>query len=252
MKNSTTMRLSYWAKSHRVSAILVIAISKIVIGSIALFLGISANFEGLTMESKIGGLVFGIIAAVCIVAYPTKRLKKKLGFTSFYQYRKVMDGFLVAFGFAFCFFVGNLLPNWVAQPTTLTAMSPRVPTALSIVGQPKTTQQAPSMERGGMFHKWLIKKAKSKIKRAMEKIARLEGNTMEVPMKIFLTLVFLALIIGLGYLTLSLGCNLSCSGQETLGAIVGIGGTVLVVTLGILAIIKIWQKDITTQKAPIN
>lgn len=252
MKNSTTIRLSYWAKSHPASAILMITVSKIVIGSIALFLGISANFEGLTMDSKIGGYVFGIIAAVCIMAYPPKRLKKKLGFASFYQYQKRMDACLVAFGFAFFFFVGNLMPNWVAQPAISVTSSIRVPTVLSIVGQPKPAQQAPATERGGIFHKWLIKKAKFKIKRVIEKIEQLEGDDLEVPIKIFLTLLFLALIFGLGYLALAFGCNLSCSGQETLGAIVMIGGPLLVLFLGILAIREIWKKKKKKATTPVN
>lgn len=80
------------------------------------------------------------------------------------------------------------------------------------------------------------------MKRVIERIERLEGKNTELVAKVLFTLLFLVLMIGLGYLTIYSGCNIACAGQEVLGTIVMIGGPIAALVFGTILIIKIWKK----------
>lgn len=245
------LNCSYWAKSHPKAAILIIALSKITIGLIALFLGITTCFEGWVLEPALWRNILVVIAASLIILYPQKSLKAKWGIVRYHRFQKRIDACLVAFGFAFWFFVGNGLPSWVNQPTAFSAVAKPIPTALSLVGTPAPAAQKQALEHRGIFQKWLIKKAKFKIKRVVEKITRLDTKGLETGMKVVLTLLILILMVGLSYWAIYLGCSLGCSGQETLGTIVMIGGPILIFVLGAMLITKLWKKK-QGRAAPVD
>ncbi len=250
MENSTIFNCALWAKSNPKPAALIIALSKIAIGIIAFIFGISAFWAGLELEPKIWGWALQVIAVLCLLIYPAKSLKKSIGRPKFFLYRKAMDACLVAYGFAFWFFIGNALPNWVDQPVMSAAISTPLPTVFSMAGSRENPAEARPVKSGGLVHKWVIKRAKSKLKHIIAKMDRLQEKDMTVPVKIFLTFVFVALAIGLGYLSLVLGCEISCSGQEVLGTTIMIGGPLLFGFLGGLAIYKIWKKKKVVEGVP--
>lgn len=240
MKKNTTLRLSFWAKSHRVTAITLIVISKITVGIIGLFLGTWAAVEGyiLPLETK---WLLGTVAAASILLYPAKRLKKHLGRATFYRRQKTMDGVLATLGFAILFFVGNLTPAWVASPNVVTNIPANVTTALSCL-EKHVSEVRKGVVHSGKLQRWIAAKAKTKIERVISKMkGTADGSDAAVKIVISILLVIAALL--LAYVVYALSCSLACSGQEAAAALVGIFGSVAIIIGLIFAIKAVWGNN---------
>jgi len=239
MKNNTTLRLSFWAKSHRPAAIAIIVFSKITIGIIGLSLGAWAAIEGLILPLETKWLL-AAVAASSIMAYPTKSLKKRLGRVIFYRRQKTMDGVVAMFGLAFWLFVGNLTPAWVANSNLVATNPTSVPVALSCAERPLPEARR-EIAHSGKLQRWMEKKAKAKIERAITKMkGRAEEDTAG---KILLTVVLFLIATALWLLVLYLSCNLSCSGQETAATLVILFGGGAITIGAIYAIKAVWESN---------
>ncbi|MCY7329101.1 MAG: hypothetical protein LH618_11165 [Saprospiraceae bacterium] len=240
MKNNTTLRLSFWAKSHRPAAIAIIVFSKITIGIIGLGLGAWAAIEGLILPLETKWLL-AAVAASSIMAYPTKSLKKRLGRVIFYRRQKTMDGVVAMFGLAFWLFVGNLTPAWVANSNLVATNPTSVPVALSCAERPLPEARR-EIAHSGKLQRWMEKKAKAKIERAITKMkGSAEGG--DAAGKILLTVVLFLIATALWLLVLYLSCNLSCSGQETAATLVILFGGGAITIGAIYAIKAVWESN---------
>lgn len=237
MKNHTALRLSFWAKHNRPLAIAIIVFGKITVGTLGFYLGLGAALEGWTLPLAIKWPL-ATVAALALLTYPAKSLKKCLGRVAFYRRQKAVDGTLVALGFVILFFAGNLAPAWVASPAIVTQVSTPVPVALSSleIPRPKVRKE---LLRSGKFSHWAMAKLKARVERAVVKAKRVVGGD-DVAIKILLTFLSLAVALTLGYLVLALACNLSCGGHETLATIVLVFGWATIILGLVLAVRAIW------------
>ena len=251
MKKQFALRLSFWAKSHRPAAIALIVVSKIAIGAIGFVFGLSTALEGAVLPVEFKWLL-AAVAAASIFAYPAKRLKKSLGRAVFYRRQKIMDGVLVALGFAILFFVGNLAPTWVAQPGVVAATSAKMSVAMSVVEKSVEENQKELVQkpveknkketlRGGKIKRWIASKVKAMAERAIAKFARANEDG-GIAGKLFLSLLLIVAATFLLALVASLSCNLSCSGQEGLAILVGVLGVTGIIIGSVLGFSAIWQK----------
>ncbi len=239
MKKYTTLRLSFWAKSHRPFAIALIVFSKIGLGLIGFGLGIWAAVQGLVFPAEMKWLL-AIVAAASILAYPAKRLRNRLGRALFYRRQKTMDGVVAAFGLAFWLLVGNITPAWVASPNSMVTNPTSVPVALSSTERPLPEARREIVHRGKL-QRWMEKKARAKIERVINKMKG--SGEDDTAGKILLTVVLIFIAGALWLLVLGLSCNLSCSGQETAATLLILFGGGAITIGAIFAIKAVWESN---------
>ena len=242
MHQHLSYRISLCAKTHRPLAITAIVISKVALAVIGFGFGVSAWFEGIALPQQKTEWLLVAVAAVCVLAYPGKHLKKRLSRSAFYWRQKSMDGALAAFGFAFFFFAGNMTPSWVAQPESLSVNNVSgITIAVSSLEKPVSERRA-GVAQGGKLRHWVVQKAKSKLARMVTKIERMSDGD-NTGGKIALSVLMVLLAVALGYLVLVLACSLSCNGQAGLAVLVSVGGVALLVVALIFGFRAIWRKD---------
>lgn len=169
-----------------------------------------------------------------LLFYPPKRWKiTRFSPSSFYRYQKTMDGLLVAATFLIVF--SGTQRICVQGETALPARA--VSVALDLQKEGNTT----------FFQKVKKVKAKAKekiqshIQKKLEK-HRHSSKALQVWAKILISVGALALGVAVWYVIIALGCSVSCSGNEVLGAIIMIGGTVVVIGGLVWAGIEIWKR----------
>lgn len=237
MKQQSMLRLSHWAKSHRTASIAIISVAKIIIGAVAFDFGIWSALEGLSLPSQTKWLLWAV-SAICVIAYPARRWRPRIGRAAFYRWQKTMDGALVALGFAILFFIGNLTPAWLANAGCGAPPLGNVPVSLSALKSP-APEYRKEIGQGGKWRQWALKKAQKAAERAVNRMTRV-SNGDNIAVKVLLTLLLLMGLMVLFSLTLALSCNLSCSGQEALAVLVALLGTVGTIILLIVGLKAIW------------
>jgi|GEM_PF-1227845 len=246
MKRHLTLRLSFWAKNHRPAAIAIIAAAKITIGAIGFYLGIWAALEGIAIPVEVKWLL-AAIAGGLIGFYPARHLKKRLGRAVFYRRQKQVDFGLALFGFVFLLFAGNLAPGWVNAPQPAPTSGNKVSSVFSSLEKNSATNAAelsakPTVKKSktGFFKRWLIAKAKSRVEKAISRLARVAEDS-DGAVKVLLSFLLVLAALGLAYFVAALACRLSCNGQEGAAALVAILGAVGIVLGLIFGFRAIWN-----------
>jgi hypothetical protein len=248
MKESVNHRLSLWASRHRAAAIGCIVVAKIAIGIIGFNLGLWSAIEGLALSADLKWLLAAVSACI-IFAYPARRLRQRIGGATFYRRQKIADGMLATLGFVIFFWLGNLAPGAVMQPSVQQAPIRVLWSSLQREDAASLPEIAPEKQnsvkktgRAGKLKQWFAAKIKKRIERKMERFARFAKDT-GTPEKVLLTLLLLLLAFLALYLVAVLSCNLSCNGQEGLAVLVAVVGVAGIVIGLIYGFGSLWRKN---------
>ena len=245
-------QLSFWAKKHQIAARLLIAFSRIIMGYYAFYWGaILAD-----IDKDFSNSVFLVSACVYLIGfifYPRNKERRSFSLTR----QKVCDGLLVISSCAFWLAAGNYTVHWQPKAETETAQIEVLQSAIGKNGKPLVY---PSLEHSNVVKKvdkkreGLFKKLKNikigffkKLKaRVMVKLALIKSayRQLDGEQIALLILASLAIIAGLGYLTLVLSCNLSCNGQEGAATAVALFGCAF--TVG--AVAWMWTSAVKKNK----
>ncbi|HET7116839.1 MAG TPA: hypothetical protein VFI29_10130 [Hanamia sp.] len=227
-------KISYWAKIHKTQARTAIVVSFIFLNALAFFTGHFLNQIGIFLLPQ---FLFGcfFIFLIALIAYPLKKLKgTKPKSLAYYHLQKSCDFILAAS--TFCMIV--CLCN---RPERLFQFYPQIkafvvvsPSKDSSVKHYKSISDFYSSLVDGKGNSLKWKERKKLLKEQVREIKR-DPNTSKGEK---IALIFLSVLAaaGLLFLVAGLACNLSCNGYDGAAAIVGIGGTALVIFLLVLAI----------------
>ncbi len=251
MERNLSLRLSYWAKHHRVTAAGLLILCKVIVGAIGFYSGIAMALGGYTFPAPVvPGLLVGT-ALYLLWAYPSKRQKQRLGRMAFYRKQKTADAALALFGFAFWMYVGNAAPTWVTPtlPTSTATVSAHA-TALAIIERfnvakdklAEKHQMHPAEKKhlGARMKEWIGKRA-LKSAQSVSKWKRAFGG-MPLYAKILLTALVIGLFVAGAYGVFALSCSLACSGMDALAVVVGVGGAALLIAGATWTLLEIWRK----------
>lgn len=210
-----------WARENRLTAILIITLSKILIGLIAFNLGVLAFVSGLAIPFFLKWL-FATAGVAALLSYPTIQMKAVLGFEPYFLKQKRSDLMMAGLGIFLWFFIGNQSAQWTTKPVVTETISTvsTVSANGSLVGKIKGWA-TPERARG--LAKYAQRKLKDRIIRKIEAWGKQSDNNT-IAIQILLTLLSIVLLIVLAYLVAALACNLSCSGNDTAAALVLILG----------------------------
>jgi hypothetical protein len=231
-------KISYWAKNHRLTAIISLVVIKLLLAFIAAYLGLSL----LGMNIHVPFAVFFIALLVLITAataYPSKHLTT-LTKKQFYVRQKTCD-----FIIATCSFV--MIGSWVntnlpapvstaiaANAATATAASTTTtihPTAEEILASLKYRDKSTLTRQEKR-----ILKAEFKTQLKVYAVAKLKGRKDDAG-KAGLIILTIVAALGLLYLVAAIACNLSCNGSDAAALVVGILGTALIIW-GVIAVVR--------------
>ncbi len=238
-----------WAKNHLWPARLIIIFS---FG----LLNIAAIITGMLLDDlavSIPPAVLTVIIAVyftSVLFYPHKHKKRKLTPALFYIQQKTCDILLAAAAFFIMVCISNdrfrslqYFPSLQAATT-----SKQLPPTDSILKTYKSIGafSASLKDENGKHLKW--KERKKLLKEQIRAIKKSKDTSKGGKV----ALIILSVIVAVGLIALvgSLACSLSCNGSDAAAAIIGIGGTALVVFLLVIAIRAITGKK--KKKAIIN
>ncbi len=240
-------KISQWARHHKAAARIIIIGSFVVLTVLGILVGVLLDNMGVTISSVTLALtVCAYITAV--IAYPAKFLKgKKLNAGSFYVRQKTCDFVLAASTFLMIIYFSNQPGQLFNYSSPLNAAIP-VNTSLPKDSTVKTHKPiaafaASLKDETGKKLKW-----KERKKLLREQVRAIRKSDMSNGGKVALIILSVFVAIGLLGLILALACDLSCSGSEGAAILVGVGGTVLISLLLVLAIRAITGKKRRRQK----
>lgn len=233
MKRTFQYRLSCWAKKHQNLAISAIILAKVCIAVIGFVLGVWAWTNDAVLQYDLTLYSLAAVSIAVVLAYP-RRPGRCVQSAAGYRRQKRVDAALVAIGFAAFFSLGNLGANWSAQPPGQSAPCSGVPTLASSLEKKVEKRNMLAAKNTGLKH-FFRQKAKSGITRLVKGLIERKSKGSATG-DFLLELLSVAIVLLLGFLVVALSCQLACTGQEAVGAIVLIFGVIGVIGLaGLLA-----------------
>jgi cell division protein FtsL len=176
-----------------------------------------------------------------VLSYPSKPKKgKRLSPKKFYIKQKSFDFILAASTFGMFVCLGNRPEKFIFPGSLIhaTAISASVPVSGSIKTYKNINSFSASMkDKNGKLLKWKERKKllKEQIRQIKESKELSKGDkTVLVILSVVVAMLLLALVS-------SLSCSLSCNGADGAAALVGIGGTAVVIFLLIITIRGIYH-----------
>lgn len=213
-------RLSEWARQNIQKARLVLIAGHLSLGFGAFYGGYFAGLEGLHVDQEIVSMSFGVFL-LAMLTYPFRGLSKagEWGFVR----RKLRDLVLFSSGVIILFSQGAAIGEGREPGNELAAA------AVSVLIPEDSAQQVEFSE--------------------VDPVNEPKPPQKDVPViPILQTMLALVIFVFLAALLASIACNLSCSGQETAAAIVGIGGGAVLLIVLVIAIRYIWRTWNAKQK----
>jgi hypothetical protein len=244
-------KISWWAKNHKLSARILIVASFICLNALAFVTGQFLNQLGILFSQA---FLFGcfFIFLVAFIAYPLKKQKGKKARPSwYYRLQKSCDFILAASTFCMIVCLSN-------QPEKLFQFYPKIkasaiafPVKDTTVKHYKPIGKFNSSLKDGKGNQLKWKERKKLLREQVREIKK--DHNLPKGEKIALIILSALIAAGLLMLVAALSCNLSCNGYGAAAAIVGIGGTALVIFLLVLAIRAIngkkRKRKLITEKA---
>ncbi|GEM_PF-1792126 len=247
--------LSKWGQRNPIKSRMIIALSHLIIVPNACLLGIMTYL----FDYEISHWALVILTNtffVLYVLYPQKHQRMRF-LTYSYLKQKTIDfslvltySFIITAGVNHLSFTMDTYDNYqeVSQAANvhLIAFKTKPNTELD---KRQGQEIKPSFKN---LRKQLKRNIKSKLKELKQEFKKQDNKAGVVIAKIFLILLTLLLVAGLGYLVAVLACSIMCSGAEGLGwgvLFLGWGGTIW---LGTIMIINILRKVGKGKKEPIE
>jgi len=228
--------LSIWAKNNRVKALVITIILHVVLGYFYFYVGAFLFLQKIILPST---LIYasGILFLTAYLFYPIKYVQKGFYKRTFFKEKQWQLVAMIS-AIIFMVFIGNhSTQSAFSQQNSLQEYSAQT-IALDIRKDAKVEKKK---------NRKLIRKAKRQLRKAKQLLRKRIRNNVRKMRKTekgmtdfgkFLAIFFSILVaIGLGILVLAISCNLSCSGNEALAAIVLVGGFIFIIG-GLIAIIR--------------
>lgn len=236
-------KISFWAKTHKRTARILIVVSFILLNGLGIFIGISLTDIKISIPA-IAMIFCCTVYLIALFIYPSKADKgKKMSTARFYLKQKSCDLILVASSFFMFIYVSNH-PQVLFQQYSILKASVNIPFSLPKDSVTRTFKSikdfsASMKDESGKTLKW--KERKKLLKDQIRGIKK--SNDLSDGAKA--GLIILSVLVALGLLILigALACNLSCSGSDGAALLLGIGGTALVIFLLVITIRAINQKN---------
>ncbi len=243
-------KLSLWAKEHTHKARLILLLSFIFLNLLGIYTGMQLNRMGIFLPAGIASVFFYIYLAG-IAFYPFRWLKGKIIKPPYYYiWQKSCDLVLVVATFCLIVFFSNRpdgSSHYFSAANAAVITNHSLPEDSSFKKYKSLKEFSASLtNENGTFLKW--KERKRLMKEQVKAIKK--SNDLTKGERILLILLTILIALGLVGLVAGLACNLSCNGSETAAAILGIGGTVLIVFLTILVIRSILGKKRKVKPMP--
>lgn len=221
--------LSIWAKNNRTIALVITIILHVVIGYFYFYLGALLFVKEIIIPSAFL-YVSGVLFLTAYLFYPIKYVQEGLYKRTFLKEKQWQLVAMIS-AIIFLVFIGNhSTQSAFSQQNFQQEFSART-IALDIKKDAKVEKRK---------NRKLIRKAKRQLRKRIRsnvrKLIKTERGMTDFGK--FAAIFFSVLAaIGLGILVLGISCNLSCSGNEALAAIVLIGGFILIIG-GLISIIR--------------
>lgn len=247
MKKITSIRVSFWASRNRPLAIAIIVVCQFFIGVTGLLLGAWAALEGFVLPETTKWVLV-TMSLLAFGAYPARYLKSRLGRAGYYRRQKRLDAWLAGLGWAIVFFAGNQTPGWVNRPEYSGMLSRITPIEWASLktggaGEPKLESAGHIQHsKSGKFKKWLVSKAKRRMERVLNRLAR-TADGLNVVAKALISIMLLLVAFAAGYGVVFLACNVACSGQLEMAMLVAAVGSIGVVAGLIIGLKFIWSNN---------
>jgi len=258
----TLKKTTQWARNNPISARVIIAIATILSVFLHYYWGIYLFAYDILLPYSfaIGFIVLGITGAFF---YPIKKHNKGI-FAYTYRKQKSLDFLIFVCGGLLVMYLGNQRATKVFAETHVQLNMSQAEdihhdTKLVhlAVSSPTGSAEKPS---GTFSRKELRKQLKIQIKQ-VKKVIKAEIKHLKEQRKkgergtginVLLSILAVAVALGLGTLVAALACSLSCNGNELAGTVVLIIGWAGILTLLFFVIKKIFAQDSTRQPNPKN
>jgi len=225
-------QISFWAKQHKNSARVLVAIIKIVLALMAYYVGNELYQKQIHIPVILSG-VTAILSIATAILYPSKKLKA-LSKHAFYVRQKSCDFILSACTFIFIITLANnqdtVNPMLLSQGYA-SFIKKHPPKAEDIIASLRYRDKS-SLTR---VEKRVLKKEFFKQLKVYA-IAKVTGNKEKAGDVLPIVLTIIA-ALGLLVLLMALVCSLSCSGSDLAAAMVGLLGLAAIVW-GSVVVIK--------------
>ena len=233
-------KISFWARDHKWLARLSIVIIYLLLNIIGITTGILLHDLKIIFSTTLLPCFIGIFLTGFIL-YPSKVEKgKRLSPKEFYVKQKTCDFILGFSTFCLLIYIGNRPDKFFLISSIANASS--VSSPASVNDSLKTYKTISSFsssikDKNGKLLKW--KERKKLLKEQIREIKKSKG--LSEGAKIALTVLSVAIALGLLYVAAALSCELSCSGSDAAALLVGIGGITLVIFFLVIAMRAIYH-----------
>lgn len=240
-------QISFWAKAHKWQSRAIIVLIYILLNIIGFFTGQLLKDIHVIIPSFYftGYILFTIILWVC---YPGKHTRPVIKVSS-YVYRKTFDLLLGAVTYLMIIYAGNNKEHLFMKSEPAQAFKVVHSKDSAYYNNPLIRNFIETIQKNDVNK--LTTKQKIKLVKQQIKIVQKDKTLSKGEKAILIILsVFVAmgLLAGVG----ALSCSLSCSGSEAAAAIVGLGGTFLIIFLLVVVIKRITKgrrkKDIQVEE----
>jgi hypothetical protein len=221
--------LSIWAKNNRAKALVITIILHIVLGYFYFYIGALLFLQKIILPSALL-YVSGILFLTAYIFYPIKYVQQGTYKRTFFKEKQWQLVAMIS-AVIFLVFIGNhSTRSAFSQQNYLQEYSAQT-IALDIKKEVKVEKKK---------SRRLIRKAKRQLRKRIRsnvrKLIKTERGMSDFGKFAAIFFSFI-LAIGLAWLVLAVSCNLSCSGNEALAAIVLIGGFILIIG-GLISVIR--------------
>jgi hypothetical protein len=227
----TTPRLanniSFWAALNPWKTRFMFAGAQIALGASGILLGERLADSGMHFTDLSKDIMLGTFLTSALF-YPVRHASVRLLKHSYLR-QKAFDLALAMSGFLLMINVGNTNPDLTADFKRMVNFTGNVDQNVKLLDDQNQIRKSVTYVRGE--------------KEFMVEPDIAQKKEMSTGVKILLTVLTIIAGLVLGYLLAAAACGLSCNGMEGLAYLVGIGGGILLITLAVLTIKRIWHPD---------
>lgn len=233
--------LSIWAKDNRFKALVITIILHVILGYFYFYFGALLFLQKIVLPSTLL-YISTILFLTAYLFYPIKNVQKGIYKKTYFREKQWQLVAMIS-AIIFLVFIGNHSTRSAFSQQNLLQEYSAQTIALDIRKKVKVEKK---------MSRKLIRKAKrqlrKRIRRNVKKLRRTEKEMTKFERFLAIFLAILGAII-LGFLVLVLSCNLVCSGNELLAAIVLVGGSGFIIG-GLIAVIR--KIALTKTREPVD
>lgn len=217
--------ISFWAAMNPWKTRFMFAGAQVALGASGILLGTRLADSGMHFTDLSKDIMLGTFLTSALL-YPVRYSSVRLLKHSYLR-QKAFDLALALSGFLLMINVGNTNPDLKTNFNRMANFKANIDQNVRLLDDQNQIRKSMTYVRGE--------------KELMVEQDIVQKKEMSKGTKIALTVLIIIAGLGLGYLLVAAACGLSCNGMEGLAYLVGIGGGILLITLAILVIKRIWN-----------